>query len=159
MLPADDDPVLHRALTELPFPRAPRTLLPRVLAAALAWAERPWYQRQWLTWPLQWQAASLIAFVLVLAGAALLLPAAGALARETAAGLPLERLTAAAGVAAQFERFLRETGATADAIGITWRVLALPVVAYGFALLTLMYAAFTAFSSALTRLSPGKALR
>ena len=159
MLPADHDPVLHRALTQLPLPRAPRTLLPRVLAAARAWAERPWYQRQWLTWPVQWQTASLITFALVLAGAAWLLPLAGSLVKEAAGGLPLGPLTAVAAVAAQLERVARETKAAADAIGITWRLLALPVVAYGFGLLVLMYAACTAFSSALTRLSFGKALR
>ena len=159
MLPADHDPVVHRALTQLPFPRAPLTLLPRVLAAARAWAERPWYQRRWLTWPAQWQAASLITFVLVLAGAAVLLPRVGSLVQETAASVPLGRFTAAAAVAAQLGRSVREVGAAADAIGITWRVLALPVVVYGVALLMLMYAACTAFSSTLTRLSPGKVLR
>ena len=46
---------LHDALVRLPFPRAPRMLLPRVLAAVA----RPWYAREWLAWPLHWQAASL----------------------------------------------------------------------------------------------------
>ena len=45
---------VHRALRELPCPRAPRTLLPRVLASVA----RPWYAREWLAWPHRWQAAS-----------------------------------------------------------------------------------------------------
>ena len=51
---------LHDALQRLPYPRAPRTLLPRILAAIA----RPWYAREWLAWPRQWQAASLVFAVL-----------------------------------------------------------------------------------------------
>ena len=54
MEPVDFDE-LDRALSELPAPRAPRTLLPRVLAATVDNpAARP---TGWLTWPLAWQVA------------------------------------------------------------------------------------------------------
>jgi hypothetical protein len=54
---------IHRALRQLPDLAAPRTLLPRVLAAL------PWWRRAWWHWPLAAQAAFL---ALALALAALL---------------------------------------------------------------------------------------
>ena len=57
MDPADLD--LDRALTELPRPRAPRTLLPRVMAAAAQPAAPP--ATGWFTWPRAWQGASIAA--------------------------------------------------------------------------------------------------
>jgi hypothetical protein len=49
---------IDRALRELPFPRAPETLVPRVMSAIRARAERAWYRQPWLSWPLAWRIAS-----------------------------------------------------------------------------------------------------
>lgn len=68
MHPADQDHPITRHLRSLPAPRAPETMLPRVMAAVRAWAERPWYERAWFTWPLQGQIAAAAALVLALAG-------------------------------------------------------------------------------------------
>jgi len=57
-----------RELRRLPAPRAPETLLPRVLAAVAAWSQRPWYSRAWFTWPLAWQAVSVVVVGIVLYG-------------------------------------------------------------------------------------------
>jgi hypothetical protein len=65
---------VDRVLADLPPLGAPDTLLPRVLAAVYAWAERPWYQRAWLTWPVGLQAASAALLVLLLLGVAMALP-------------------------------------------------------------------------------------
>lgn len=65
---------VDRALADLPPLSAPGTLLPRVLAAVQAWAERPWYQRAWLTWPVGLQVASAALLCLVVAGGALAMP-------------------------------------------------------------------------------------
>jgi hypothetical protein len=54
----DLERLANRELRRLPAPRAPETLLPRVMAAVDAWARRPWYTRAWFTWPLGWQIAS-----------------------------------------------------------------------------------------------------
>ena len=43
--------LVDRELRRLPPPRAPHTLLPRVMAAVEAWAQRPWYTRAWFAWP------------------------------------------------------------------------------------------------------------
>ena len=58
--------LIDRELRDLPGPRAPRSLLPRVLEA-VAEARRPWYARAWRTWPRAWQAASVVACALFLA--------------------------------------------------------------------------------------------
>lgn len=55
-----------RALRRLPMPRAPHTLLPRVLAAAARLAQRPWYSRTWFTWPAPLRVASLVMGVLLM---------------------------------------------------------------------------------------------
>jgi hypothetical protein len=49
---------LDHALHQAAQPRAPRTLLPRVMAAVQASARVPWYRREWRRWPLGWQLAS-----------------------------------------------------------------------------------------------------
>lgn len=53
-------------LKGLPQPRAPRSLLPRVMAAIDAPRVQPWYSRPWLAWPRVWQGVS-VAFVASLA--------------------------------------------------------------------------------------------
>lgn len=58
MNPTDLESRVDLALRQLAQPRAPHTLLPRVLAAADGWNRRPWYWRPWPGWPLGWQVAS-----------------------------------------------------------------------------------------------------
>ncbi len=67
MIPDNDDlrAIVDRELRRLPTPRAPETLLPRVLAAVDAWTRRPWYTRAWFTWPAAWRAASVALPVLL----------------------------------------------------------------------------------------------
>lgn len=64
MDPAEVDRLLDRELADLPRPRAPRTLLPRVMAAAAAPAPAA---TGWFTWPRAWQAASVAAALVVTA--------------------------------------------------------------------------------------------
>ena len=47
MNPADLETLVDCKLKALPTPRAPHTLLPRVLAAVQEWTLRPWYTRAW----------------------------------------------------------------------------------------------------------------
>ncbi|HAH07560.1 MAG TPA: hypothetical protein DCM05_13750 [Elusimicrobia bacterium] len=86
---------LHRALAALPLRRAPKTLLPRVLAAARA--EDPY--GAWWTWsaPARWSYALAIA-----GGAAFSFKAGWSLAEAGAALLPAaEGLAAACGTLAR----------------------------------------------------------
>ena len=56
---SDPRDLLHRALKALPAPRAPGTLLPRVMAAAEA-RRRQTGPRPWFTWPVEWRAAAAV---------------------------------------------------------------------------------------------------
>jgi len=60
---------IHRELSALEPPRAPATLLPRVMAAVA----RPWYTRAWLSWPMPAQILSAAALVALTVGLSWLL--------------------------------------------------------------------------------------
>ena len=63
MRPTRDDELdraLDRSLARLPGPRAPRTLVPRVMAA-VAQSDARWYARPWLSWHPGLQTVSLLA--------------------------------------------------------------------------------------------------
>jgi hypothetical protein len=62
MDPVDLDERLDRELEALPKPRAPHTLLPRVLAATVE-RESSAAATGWSTWPLAWRIASAAALV------------------------------------------------------------------------------------------------
>src|SRR5580765_1858939 len=87
MYPADLDRLVDRELKHLPSPRAPHTLLPRVLAAVEHWTRRPWYERAWFTWPVGWQIASLAVLALLVAGGAVLLTGVRAAAGDAVSRL------------------------------------------------------------------------
>src|SRR6187402_633456 len=87
---ADLERHVDRVLADLPPLGAPDTLLPRVLAAVEAWAERPWYQRAWLTWPVGLQVASAALLILLVLGGAMALPLAQAQAVRVLTLVPIE---------------------------------------------------------------------
>jgi hypothetical protein len=123
MQPADDlERLVHRELRALPPPRAPETLLPRVLAAVDAWSHRPWYARAWFTWPLGWQIASAAAVALVFY-ALWSLPSAPP-----------------------------EVAAATSASRVVWRTLVQPLLTYVFVLVALMCVACAVFGAALNYL-------
>ncbi len=64
---------IDQELKALPAPRAPETLLPRVLAATVRRKPAPWYARPWLAWPLRWQVASVVVLLALGAGLSMLL--------------------------------------------------------------------------------------
>jgi hypothetical protein len=66
------DELLDRELKGLPLPRAPRTLLPRVLGAT-AGRVPGGAPSGWFTWPLGWRIASAAALVAAIAAAAFVL--------------------------------------------------------------------------------------
>lgn len=144
--------LVHTELRRLPLPRAPHALLPRVMAAVQQWARRPWYAREWLSWPLGWQAASVVLLLLLLAAGATLLPGAGAAARALVTAKPASDVLVAAAR-------LIEIADVAVALTVTlWRALVQPVVPYGLVLVTLLCLACAGFATALTRVALGKAV-
>ena len=58
MTPDELEQRTDRRLRALPLPRAPHTLVPRVMEAVRILAGRPWYARTWFTWPLGGQMLS-----------------------------------------------------------------------------------------------------
>ena len=144
MHPADLETLVGRELRRLPMPRAPHTLLPRVLAAVRAWAERPWYERAWFTWPLTWQTASIAALILIVGGGAVLLP-------KTIAAAGAAASTFTGRVVADVAPVTQIAEVTTNAVRVIWRVLLEPVVVYAFAIVLLMWLACAALGAALTR--------
>ena len=144
MSPVDLETLVGRELRRLPVPRAPHTLLPRVMAAVQAWAQRPWYERAWFTWPLGWQVASIAALVLIVVGGGMLVPRTIAVAGAAASTFTGRVMEDVAPVTQLAE-------GTANAARVIWRVLFEPVAIYAFAIVLLMWLACAAFGAALTR--------
>jgi hypothetical protein len=134
---------VDRALADLPPLGAPDTLLPRVLAAVQAWADRPWYQRAWLTWPRGLQAASVALLLVVVLGVATALPLVQAQAAQA-----LALVTARAPVDVPGMATLR---ATANALVLVWRALIQPFVPFALALAIIAGVASAVIASALNR--------
>lgn len=150
MDPADLEQLIERELHRLPAPRAPRTLVPRVMAAVDEVRLRPWYSRAWLTWPVFWQVASVLLLIGVAAGGALLLPSV----LEAASALSL-----ITGVRGNVSDTARDVEVATSAVRVLWRALLAPVVPYAFGLVFVMCVACAVFGTALNHLVFGRALR
>jgi hypothetical protein len=107
MVPVD----LDRELKDLPLPRAPRTLLPRVLAATVNRAPLP-AATGWSTWPLGWRIVACAPLVALIAGIWMLMTA------------PPSGVSEAAHTAGQVATVAR----------VLWNVMAQPLATYLFVL-------------------------
>jgi hypothetical protein len=152
MHPDDLETLVDGELRQLPLPRAPHTLLPRVLAAVQQWTRRPWYARAWVTWPRAWQVVSIAALILFGVGSAMLLPAARAAASGPAS-------TFAAGVVSDVAGMAQGAEATMTAARVLWRTLLEPFVAYAFAVVLGMCLACAALGTALNHVVLGRAFQ
>jgi hypothetical protein len=139
--PADGADPLDQALQALPTPRAPRTLLPRVMAAVEAQPE-PVRGRPWFTWAPEWQALSLTAVVVLVATAAFLAPYADVAWTFGFGVLERVRPDAASGV--------HDAVAFATAARMLWQALFQPVLGYVVIWILLMSLACAAFGAALS---------
>ncbi len=134
----ESEQLVQRRLRELPPPRAPETLLPRVMAAARLPARTRWYRCPWVEWPLVCQAGS----VALLAALAPFVPfafewvGAGVLARTAG--------DAAAGVAVV-------TDDVTTLSRVLWRVFLQPTIGYLGTFVAVMCVTGAAFCAALTR--------
>ena len=115
MDPADPvqlEQLLDRELRELPAPRAPHTLLPRVMAAAARHQVELPSATGWSTWSAGWQAASVAILLLFVATGSWLFAAPPAPVVETT----------------------RTAGEVAALMRVFWDVLLQPVATYIFVL-------------------------
>ena len=115
MDPADPvglERLLDRELRALPAPRAPQTLLPRVMAAAARHPRQTASPTGWSTWSAGWQAASIAILLLLVSTVAWLFAAPPAPVVETT----------------------RTAGELAALMRVFWDVLLQPVATYIFVL-------------------------
>lgn len=150
MDPADLEQLVGRELHKLQAPRAPETLLPRIMAAVDAAASRPWYTRAWFMWPAALQAASVALAIAALTGIVMLLPDVTAFARQAPV---VTDVTSEVSAAAQ------RVETVTTAARVLWNALLAPVVPYAFGLVLLMSLACAVFGTVLNHLVFGKALR
>jgi hypothetical protein len=146
----DLERLIDRELRTLPAPRAPRTLLPRVMAAVNQAAERPWYSRAWLQWPIAAQLASALVLIAAVAAGGVVLPQI----RDA-----VEAISFIANVRSDVASSAREVETATTAMRVLWRTLLAPVVPWAFGLVTLMCAACAVFGTALNHLVFGRAFR
>jgi hypothetical protein len=147
----DLEAIVDRSLKALPTPRAPGTLVPRVMAAVAA-AERSRARalRPWFTWPLAWQAAAL-------AGVAVAVAAAYLLASHAATGSGIAVPAFVTPLVSWASPIVETMDAAARAGSIVWDTYLRPVVGYVLAWVVLMSAACATFAIALGRVALGGA--
>jgi multidrug efflux pump subunit AcrA (membrane-fusion protein) len=149
MDPSDLERLLDRELKRLRPPRAPRTLLPRVMSAA-GQSLLPWYRRPWVTWPAGLQTASVGLLALVLAIVGTLLPsvqsAAQPLTSSVTGSLPNGLVTAA-----------QRVNEGAALMKVLLQVFVQPVAAYLFALGIALTIACGVLWTAINRMALGGA--
>jgi hypothetical protein len=150
MDPAELERLVDRELRRLPAPRAPHTLLPRVMGAVDALARRPWYERAWFTWPVAWQIATVTLAIAALTGLVMLLPDVTSAARQA---------PVVADVSGEVSAAAQRMETVTTTARVLWRALLAPVVPYAFGLVLLMCLACAVFGTVLNHLVFGKALR
>jgi hypothetical protein len=144
--------IVGTRLRELPQPVAPRTLLPRVMAAAQEWARRPWYARAWFTWPLGWQVASIAVLCVMGVWAVMLVPAVEGAAARIATAYIANTGGGLVGAGGRLE-------ATMNAVVILWRAIVKPIAPYVFAFAALMCGACAVFAAALNHVAFGRTVQ
>lgn len=157
MPPRDLEDIVDRALKQLPVPRAPRSLLPRVMAAIETGpvepvSASPPRTRPWVTWPLAWQVASITVAIALALGVARLWPHAASVAATAATTLAGDAPLRISAVAAET---LSMAATVANATRIVWHALVQPLVGYVLILILVMCAACATFGAALSRVVLG----
>ncbi len=145
MDPQDLESLIDRELRRLPEPRAPRSLLPRVMAA-VAEARRPWYARAWRTWPIGLQIASALGGLVALAAMSLALPI-------VQASLVADSSPFWTDVITRVGRFVMHAEDLGHAAEVVWRALVAPVATAALVPVLMMCAASLALGAALSRLA------
>jgi hypothetical protein len=144
MNPIDLEQIVDAELKRLPTPRAPRTLLPRVIAATAA-QKPPAPARGWVGWPRGWQfAGGVVAVAVLFAGRQLFVVLQPFLAQMAS--------LAGFGRAAAFTRSADDT---ATVVRVLWDVLLQPVATYVSVLAISFALACALLWTAVERLAPG----
>jgi hypothetical protein len=157
MNPDDLERLVGEELARLPVPRAPRSLLPRVMAAAAQPRRQPSAVTTRTAWPRAWRLASSLAAVAAVAGLGGL-----AVASAWPAGWSASTVRLAHAVRSAYDGFLWLVGAARLASAFSrfvWQSLVAPVGGYLLVLsLTFSLACFGLWA-ALNRVAPGEVSR
>jgi hypothetical protein len=146
----DFEQSIDRELKQLPAPRAPGTLLPRVLTAVADAETAPWYSRAWITWPREFQVFSAVLLVLIVAGLWWLVPSGQQWIVDVASPTVTRayvRVAEATGRAAQLTTVVR----------VVWQVLLQPIALTFLALMVAVSLMCAALWAAVNRLALGGA--
>jgi hypothetical protein len=146
MHPRDLEAIVDRECRRLPLPRAPESLLPRVMAAVQAWTLRPWYARAWFTWPVWLQAGAIAAFVALAAAGAFVMPRAQGAVRD-AVSAPAANILSSVSVP------MRGVEIAASMALVLWRLVIEPLTPYVFVIVLMMGAACAVCAAAIDRLT------
>jgi hypothetical protein len=114
--------IVDRRLKALPAPRAPHTLLPRVMRAVEDLTRCVRRPLGWFAWPMLWRVASGVALALVIVTLVSAWPQAVTRFETIATQVSVP----VAGVWASLERVARVPSALAGATAAVWRTLLLP---------------------------------
>ncbi len=147
MNPIDLEQLVDAELKRLPAPRAPRTLLPRVLAAAAAHEQHAKPTRGWAFWPRAWQLAGGIFAVAVLVGIWKLAAFAQPFVAELLPSVGFGRAAA----------LTRGADDAVTVVRVFWDVLLQPVATYVSILAISLALACALLWTAVERLAPGGA--
>jgi hypothetical protein len=152
--PRDPHDPVQRALKALPPPKAPRTLLPRVMAEVALRQRRRRGIVPWFDWSIEWRWISAAAVALLAAAATLAGPGLEALAGAAfanATGAIEDRMVAAAPGSA----------AAAHLASVAWEMVLQPAISFVLLWMVVMCAACAAigaaFSAVLGRAANGEA--
>lgn len=148
MPPRDLEDVVDRALRQLPAPRAPKTLVPRVMAAIEAERVRTSRATPWLAWPLAWQVASAAVVIAFAVGIAQLWPVTQAVIQQSVS-------PALGAASASVVEAASRASTVVSVIRIVWHALVQPLVGYVLLLVLVMCAACATFGAALGRVVLG----
>ena len=147
MSPIDLEHLVDAELKQLPTPRAPRTLLPRVLAATAAQEQHAKPASGWAMWPRGWQFAGGVAATVLIVGIWRLVSFAQPYIADV---LPFGGFDRAAS-------FTRNADEAAAVVRVLWEVLLQPVATYVSVLAISLVLACALLWTAVERLAPGGA--
>jgi len=147
MSPIDLEHIVDAELKRLPAPRAPRTLLPRVLAAAAAQERHVKPARGWAAWPRGWQFAGGVVAAAVFVGIWRLVSFAQPYIADVLSIGGFDRATSVT----------RSADEAAAVVRVLWEVLLQPVATYVSVLAISLVLACALLWTAVERLAPGGA--
>jgi hypothetical protein len=145
MSPIDLEQLVDAELKRLPAPRAPRTLLPRVLAAAAVQQQHEKPTRGWTFWPRAWQFAGGGVAAVLLIGIWKLAAFAQPFISELLPSAGLGRAAA----------FTQGADDAVTVVRVLWDVLLQPVATYVSILAISLALACALLWTAVERLAPG----